>query len=176
MSFLCRRLYRGLSGPLPLTAHLKTSLDTRSKDRLVLLLRRSLQKRAPPALVRCSRAKEETRRPRQAAQVRSPPSLDLIRNRPRIRFGNPARRRSAGPGVTWGMQPDASTPSRQGSGTKSDKTGKTVPREAIPEDLREREGVDDGLTEGALPPTSGTPNTTGMRENGRRNVDKGMHS
>lgn len=74
------------------------------------------------------------------------------------------------------MQPDASTLSRQGSGTKSDKTGKTVPREEIPEDQQGREGLDEGLTEGALPPTSGEPNTTGLRENGRRNVNRGLHS
>jgi hypothetical protein len=74
------------------------------------------------------------------------------------------------------MQPDNSTPSRTGTGTKTDKTGKTVPTHAIPPDLREVEGVNEGLTEGALPPTSGEPNTTGMRENGRRTVHRGLHS
>lgn len=74
------------------------------------------------------------------------------------------------------MQPDASTPSRQGSGTKSDKTGKTVSQDDIPLDQQGREGLDEGLTEGALPPTSGEPNTTGSGGKGRRNVDEGRDS
>jgi hypothetical protein len=50
-----------------------------------------------------------------------------------------------------------------------------APRD-IPADHKPREGVDEGLTEGALPPTSGEPNTTGVRDNGRRNVNRGLHS
>ena len=74
------------------------------------------------------------------------------------------------------MQPDNSTPSRSGTGTKTDKTGKTVVPQDVPGDHKPLEGVNEGLTEGALPPTSGEPNTTGMRENGRRNVNRGLHS
>lgn len=74
------------------------------------------------------------------------------------------------------MKPDNSTPSQTGTGTKSDKSGKTVAPRDIPADHKPREGVDEGLTEGALPPTSGEPNTTGVRDNGRRNVNRGLHS
>ncbi len=74
------------------------------------------------------------------------------------------------------MQPDNSTPSRSGTGNKTDKSGKTVARRDLPEDHRKIEGVDEGLTEGSLPPGSGEPNTTGMRDNGRRNVNRGLHS
>jgi hypothetical protein len=74
------------------------------------------------------------------------------------------------------MQPDNSTPSQTGTGTKSDKTGKTVtPRDVAP-DHRKLEGVNEGVTEGSLPKTSGEPNTTGTRDNGRRNVNRGLHS
>jgi hypothetical protein len=74
------------------------------------------------------------------------------------------------------MQPDNTTPSRTGTGTKSDKSGKTVGRQDIPKEHRELEGVDEGPTEGALPPTSTEPNTTGLRGGPRRNVRTGLHS
>jgi hypothetical protein len=64
------------------------------------------------------------------------------------------------------MKPDASTPSRQGSGTRTDKSGKTVAPRDLPGDHRELEGVDEGVTEGALPPSSGEPNTTGVTGRG----------
>lgn len=72
------------------------------------------------------------------------------------------------------MKPDPSTPSRQGTGTKTDKSGKTVDRGEIPRDHRRLEGVNEGPTEGALPATSGEPKTAGVGEKGRRNVSRGQ--
>jgi hypothetical protein len=78
--------------------------------------------------------------------------------------------------VDCGMQSDNSTPSQTGTGTKTDKTGKTVPVAGLPADHRPLEGVKEGITEGGLPETSGEPNTTGATEKGRRNVNRGLHS
>ncbi len=74
------------------------------------------------------------------------------------------------------MKPDATTPSRQGTGTSADKTGKTVGRADIPQEHRKLEGVNEGPTEGSLPPTSTEPNETGVTTRGRRNVNRGLHS
>lgn len=74
------------------------------------------------------------------------------------------------------MQPDNSTPSGTGTGTKIRKSQMTVGVDDIPPEHRGLEGVNEGLTEGALPPTATEPNTTGAREKGRRNVQRGLHS
>jgi len=73
------------------------------------------------------------------------------------------------------MQPDNSTPSRQGTGTKNNKAINTVADSDIPEENRALEGVNEGRTEGALPKTSTEPRMHGT-ENGRRNVERGLHS
>ena len=74
------------------------------------------------------------------------------------------------------MQPDNITPSQTGTGTKTDKSGKTVAPQDLPKDHKPLEGVNEGPAEGALPRTSGEPNTTGLRDQGRRNVNRGLHS
>lgn len=73
------------------------------------------------------------------------------------------------------MEPDSSTPSRQGSGTKTDKTNKSIAQDDIPADHRPLSGVKEGITEGALPPGSTEPRVSPANE-GRRNVNRGLHS
>lgn len=73
------------------------------------------------------------------------------------------------------MQPDPSTPSHQGSGTKANKTQKTVAETDIPDENRELSGVKESIDEGALPESTAHPRVSSANE-GRRNVNRGLHS
>ncbi len=73
------------------------------------------------------------------------------------------------------MKPDASTPSGQGRGTETKKTGNTVAEDQIPKDNRTFANADDGLTEGALPAGQTEPQTTRLGDRPSRGVNRGLH-
>ncbi len=73
------------------------------------------------------------------------------------------------------MKPDPSTPSQQGTGTKRDKSRLTVPEDAIPAENRRLANVDEGPTEGALPPGEREPRTSGIEDRPSRGINRGLH-
>lgn len=68
------------------------------------------------------------------------------------------------------MKPEPSPPSHQGTGTKNDKSGKTVADESIPAENRVHAGENEGPAEGALPRDQTRPQTSGVEDEVSRGI------
>lgn len=75
------------------------------------------------------------------------------------------------------MEPEPSSAIDRARGqVRRDKTGKTVSDEDIPLENRAVAGVDEGITEGAIPPGERAPKIRHEHDRPSRGINRGLHS